>query len=374
MKSITYVITGLNPGGAEAQAVEIAIRFKKKGWNVGVISIIPGGLLSKKLIEEKILYKSLNIRKKTFNPFLIFFIIIKLVKILKDWKPDIVHSHMFHANIISRISKIFYPKAIFISTIHSVYEGPRWRDYVYRLTDSFSDITTTISKIILEEKIRKKIVPRNKITLIHNGVDINRFSPNNHISNTMRKSLRLNNEFVWLAVGRFEKPKDYKNMIKAFKIVLEKFENAKLLIVGKGPLLNYYKNLVNVLNMEKSVIFLGYRSDISNLMNSADAYVMSSAWEGLPLVLLEAGACGLPIVATDVGGNSEIVINNKNGYLVPPKNSESLAQAMIKIMNLEKLKFKKMKIESRNHIVNLFNIEIIISIWEKLYGQLLINK
>jgi len=109
-------------------------------------------------------------------------------------------------------------------------------------------------------------------------------------------------------------------------------------------------------------------------MNATDAYVMSSIWEGMPLVLLEAQASGLPIVATDVGGNREVVIDGVTGFLVPPKDPEALAQAMLRLMELPKEKRQEMGEAARQHILANFSLDRVVDKWEALYRELLVKK
>jgi len=106
-------------------------------------------------------------------------------------------------------------------------------------------------------------------------------------------------------------------------------------------------------------------------MNAADAYVMSSAWEGMPMVLLEASATGLPIVATDVGGNREVVLHNKTGFLVPPKDSDALAHAMLLLMHLPRALRNQMGQRAREHVLAHFDLERVVDSWEELYQRLL---
>ncbi len=113
--------------------------------------------------------------------------------------------------------------------------------------------------------------------------------------------------------------------------------------------------------------FLGLRRDIPEMMNAVDAYLMSSAWEGTPSVLLEASAVGLPIVATDVGGNREVVLDGKSGFLVPSKNSEALAGAMQRLMELPEFERRRMGMVGRGHVVANYSLERCVARWEELY-------
>jgi glycosyltransferase involved in cell wall biosynthesis len=182
--------------------------------------------------------------------------------------------------------------------------------------------------------------------------------------------MRLGSNFIFLAVGRFEEPKDYPNMLRAFSLVIKSIQDVILLIAGDGILRKRMESLSSYLGLSKNVRFLGIRNDIASLMNAADGYVMASAWEGLPIVLLEAASVGLPIVATDVGGNNEVVSNGINGYLVPPNNEVSLADAMRKLICTDKATRKKMGRIANYIIAKNYEIEKVVDIWEGIYSKL----
>lgn len=122
--------------------------------------------------------------------------------------------------------------------------------------------------------------------------------------------------------------------------------------------------------MGESVRFLGTRGDVPTLMNAADVYVMSSSWEGLPLVLLEASASGLPIIATDVGGNAEIVTHEVSGLIVPPANAPALAQAVETVLRQTPAERSAMGRAGRARIEAEYDIERVLDAWESLYAEL----
>ncbi len=134
------------------------------------------------------------------------------------------------------------------------------------------------------------------------------------------------------------------------------------------------EKLAKDLHVSARTKFLGIRRDIPELMNAADAYVMSSAWEGMPMVLLEAHASGLPVVATDVGGNREVVIDGVTGFLVPPKDPEALAQAMLRLIELPEEKRQRMREAARQHILANFSLDRVVDQWEALYRELSAKK
>ncbi|WP_200883389.1 glycosyltransferase [Thermus sp. 2.9] len=147
-----------------------------------------------------------------------------------------------------------------------------------------------------------------------------------------------------------------------------------LLIVGQGSLEGVLRRLIAKHRLEDKVFLLGSRSDVPELMNMADAYVMSSAWEGMPMVLLEAHASGLPVVATKVGGNPEVVRDGVSGFLVPPGDAPALARAMYRLMMLTPTEREDMGARGRRWVEEAFSFEKVIKEWENLYLKLLRSK
>ena len=372
---LLFVITELAYGGAEAQVVRCAKRLGARGWEVRIVTLLRPQAYVDELASVGILVDWLGVHRKFPDPRPL----ARLVHQIHSWRPQIVHSHMVHANILARVARIFAPVPVLISTAHSIDErgrrgSGRLRTFLYRITDPLCDLTTQVSQAGLERYVRIGAAPQHKIRYIPNGVDTERFRPNFEVRVKLRKELGLGEAFVWLAVGRFDPPKDYPTMLHAFSLVAQRYPNARLLIAGDGPLKPSMTVLAQELGIDERVTFLGIRRDVPELMNAADAYVMSSAWEGMPMVLLEAHASGLPIVATDVGGNREVVLPEKTGFLVPPKNPEALAEAMLKLMDLPEEERRRMGEAARQHIEANFSLDRVVDQWEALYRELLAKK
>ena len=368
--SLVFLITGLAYGGAETQLVNLATRLKERGWDVRVVSMLPPQAFTDELKQAGIPLATLDMRRGVADPRAVF----RLVKMLREWQPDIVHSHMIHANLLARIARIFYKIPVLICTAHNIDEGGRWREIAYRLTDFLADITTNVSQAAVERYISVGAVPKDKIRFMPNGIDTSKFKPDEMARKRLRNELGLDECFVWLAVGRFEEAKDYRNMLQAFSKVVAKKSDVILLLVGQGSLMEEAQELADELDLTDKVRFLGLRRDVPDLMNAADAYVLSSAWEGMPMVLLEASACGLPIVATDVGGNSEVVLDGRTGYIVPSRNPEALALAMEKMMALSPEQRSEMGEAGRAHIEDNYSLDRVVSKWEELYKEFFFRK
>jgi glycosyltransferase involved in cell wall biosynthesis len=245
----------------------------------------------------------------------------------------------------------------------------------YRLTNGLVDQMTIVSEVAANRFVTNGILPKSLLRVIPNGVDIDRFqrvTPETRAS--LRKSMKLDREFLWLAVGRYDPAKDYPTMLRGFAKVRERSTDAVLLLVGEGKLQGEAESLARELNLGDSVRFLGARDDVPELMSTADGYLMSSAWEGMPVVLLEAAAAGLPIIATAVGGNPEVVSNEESGFLVPPRDPTALAEAMLRLSALPEPRRRAMGERGREHVRNLYGLGRMVQRWEDLYREVLARK
>jgi glycosyltransferase involved in cell wall biosynthesis len=365
--------TSLGLGGADREVIRLAINLQKRGHQIKMISMVTLGLMGYEAIAQGIDVETLDMPPGIPD----IRVLPKLVRLIKTWKPDILHSHMIHANVLARTLRTFTPELpVLVSTAQNVdeSEGQRWRDVAYRVTDFMCDVTTNVTQAGVERYIEIGLVPKHKIRFIPNSVDGKKFSPNTELRAEIRKTLGLGDRFTWLAVGRFYPQKDYPTLVQAFAILHHQYPDSLLMIAGEGELLNTIKELATQLSLQEAVKFLGPRQDIPALMNAADAHVMSSAWEGMPLVLLEAASTGLPIVATDVGGVRETVISGESGFLTPAGNPEALATAMHRLMHLSEPERLKMGQAGRAFVVANYSAESITTKWEEIYRELLTKR
>ena len=346
---------------------DLAIGFKDRCWRVQVVSMLPLEPMADRLRSTGVTVATLNMRPGVPNPFAI----TRLTNMLKEFGTEVLHSHLVKANLLGRLSGRLARVPVQISTAHNTVEGGAWVQWAYRLTDSLADVTTNVSQRAVDRYVDIGAVPRDRIKLMRNGIEVSVFRRDAGSRSEYRADLRLDNAFVWLAVGRLAPSKDYANMIAAFADLACRRQDAKLLIVGKGPLEGEVLGSVESAGLSRSVLMLGERDDVPALMNAADAYVMSSAWEGAPIVLLEASASSLPIVTTDVGGNHELIDDGNTGLIVPPGDSEALAEAMLRIMEWAPERRAVMGRAARERIEREFDMNMILDQWETLYLELL---
>jgi glycosyltransferase involved in cell wall biosynthesis len=282
---------------------------------------------------------------------------------------------MVHANLMARALRLVAPIPVLVSTIHNIYEASEGWMWGYRLTNGLVDHMTIISQMAADRHIRDRIVPSRLLRVVPNGVDATPFlTVPPELRGELRASLGVSTAFVWLAVGRFEVAKDYPNMLRAFARAREGHPSAVLLLVGKGSLREETEALARELALGDSVRFLGVRSDVPAVVSAADGYVMSSAWEGMPMVLLEAAAGGLPIVTTRVGGNEEAVLDGETGYLAPPGDAQALAAAMVRLMELPEDERRRLGARGRDLIRTRYSLTKVADRWEELYREVSTRK
>ncbi len=368
---VTYITTGLAYGGAETQIKELATRLHRRGWKISIASMLPPIAYVEELEAAGICVYNLRMRRKVPDPRAV----LRLAAIMRRERPLLIHSHMIHANLLARMTRLFVKMPVLICTAHSITEGGRPRELAYRLTDPLADITTQVSEAGKQRYIQVGAVPPHKIVCIPNGIDTSRFQPNPTVRQAVREQLGCTPDaFVWLTVGRLEPVKNHLELLCAFREVAAVHPHARLLIAGQGPLQAAIEQRIAELGLAERVHLLGVRRDIPDLLNATDAFVLPSLWEGMPLTLLEASATALPIVATDVGGNSEVVLDGKTGYLVPPQEAKALTQAMLRVMLLSENDRIAMGLAGREHVVQNFDLERVVDRWEVLYRELLQRK
>ncbi|MGQ4691788.1 glycosyltransferase [Aeromonas veronii] len=319
---IILIVTGLAMGGAERQVCDLADQFAIRGHQVLLISMT--GEMVNRPLSDKIDIVGLNMAKTPSGFINAYW---QARKLIQKFKPDVIHSHMIHANLFSRLLRLTISIPKLICTAHSSNEGGRWRMLAYRLTDRLCDISTNVSQEAVDISVKRGAAPANRIIAMHNGIDTKRFTFNKASRDQLRSELSLTGTTpLILAVGRLTAAKDYPNLLSAFQQIIAAGSLAQLAIIGSGEEQVKLTTMVAELGLNERVHFLGLRRDVAQWMSAADLFVLSSAWEGFGLVVAEAMACERIVVATDCGGVKEVV--GDYGILVQSKNSTALARGL----------------------------------------------
>ncbi|WP_235906627.1 glycosyltransferase [Yersinia rochesterensis] len=313
----------------------------------------------------------LNELKLEKTPFSLFKGLFKVRKIIKKFKPDIVHSHMFHANLFARLLRTFTKIPVLICTAHNTNEGSSLRMLAYKYTDKLASLSTNVSQDAVDSFIQKGASTAARMIVVSNGIDTSQFDFSMDDRKKKRSELGIFDDTpMLLSVGRLTEAKDYPNLLTAYSLLIKnnKFQSfPRLFIVGTGHLEGQLKSMSKEFGIENYVTFLGQRNDIRQLMCAADIFILSSEWEGFPLVITEAMACKKLIVATDAGGITEAL--GDCGSVVPVKDPARLSQEINKMINLSDEQKEILGNKVRERIKQTNSIEKIIERWMSIYTQ-----
>jgi glycosyltransferase involved in cell wall biosynthesis len=366
MNHVAVAIPGLDRiGGAERQAMLLAKGLRRRGWRVSVIALSgTGGSAATELRHAGVDFLSLEMRKGLADPRGW----IRFQRWLWRERPDVLHAHLPHAAWLARWSRIAAPVPVVVDTLHSSHTGTLGRRLGYACSRWLTDRVTAVSDATAAAHLAAGMVSENQLSLIANGIEMDAWRPDAAVRAAARRELSLANEFIWLAAGRLEAVKDYPALLRAMASLPGE---TRLLILGSGPLERQLRELTARLGLTKRVCFLGFEPNVKRWMQAADGFVLSSRYEGLPIVLLEAGACKLPAVATDVAGTREVVVHGETGLLARPGDAGAICAAMTNLMQMPHEDRRAMGERARRRVVERFSLETVLDQWEELYAGLL---
>lgn len=220
----------------------------------------------------------------------------------------------------------------------------------------------------VKEDISKYGLDKDKIVVIHNGVDTEVFKPTEPVFKEQYEGC----DNLLLFVGRIIEQKGLDHLIDAMPRILKEYPSTKLLIVGKGKMKPRLIKKVKKMDLNKEIIFPGFIDEelMPNLYSSADVFVLPSLWEVLPIALLEGLSCGAPLLASDAGGNPEIVENGKNGFIFEKRNDEELIEKLRIMLDDHTLR-KNMRRESRETALKKFDWDLITAKTSDFYRELI---
>lgn len=365
MKHVAYMIPTIDRmGGAERQVLLLAEGMARREWRVTVVALSGGGgEQAAELRQAGVGFVTLRMRKGLADPRGW----MHLRRWLRAERPGVLHAHLPHAAWMARWSRALTPGPAVIDTIHTSATGTAGRRWGYRLSGWLSDTTTAVSFDAGEAWRTADMVAAEKLITIPNGLDTGRWRPDAAVRARARAEAGIGEQFLWLAVGRLEAVKDYATLLRGFARMV----SASLLaIAGAGVMEAELRALAAELGLNERVRFLGFVPDTLRWMQAADGYVLTSRWEGLPMSVLEAAACGLPIVATDVPGTRGLFEEGLEGLRVKSGDAESAAEMMRSVEAMPANERARMGAAARQHVEARYELEHVLRRWEMLYEQL----
>jgi glycosyltransferase involved in cell wall biosynthesis len=217
---------------------------------------------------------------------------------------------------------------------------------------------------------KNRILPKEKIFLIPNAIDTKLFTADDHARKSVRQELGISSTTPIVGtVSRYISQKDPLTLVKAASLLLSRFPEVRFVWCGEGELRHETEALANSLGVHSAFHFLGFRNDVHRIMNAFDIFVLSSIFEGLPYTILEVMALGIPVVATEVVGNKDVISDRESGLLVPPCSPQHLMQAMSELLVSFELR-KSIGDRGRRLVNDTYDVRIMVRNLEKVYQSL----
>jgi glycosyltransferase involved in cell wall biosynthesis len=368
--NILYLIESSEPGGAESLVVSLANGFRNRG-NTCVIGLLEDGWLNDQLKAGNFETIMLQQNRSYDFPFT-----RELYSIIRKYNIDIIHAHEFAMNTYGTIIGALARLPV-ITTIHG--QNYYWlklrRRVAYRMASRLSKMVAVSEslKSFLSESVG---IEKSRIITLHNGIEVEKYN----VRLDAKQIFAIKNELsisdhqqVVATVGMLVPVKDHMMLIDAAYKVLRCCPNTVFLVIGDGPLRHKLTDHAKSLGIERNLRFTGFKTCIAEILQIIDVYVCSSISEGLSLSILEAMAARKPVIATNVGGNPEIIVHGENGFLVPQKNAEELSIKIIMTLRDNQLA-DRLGSNGQQNVQQKFSREQMIDQYKHLYENALFDK
>ena len=375
---IAHVIYHFGMGGLENGLVNIINRLPEDKYRHAVICMTGHDHFTERLNKPVDIY---DMNKQPGKDLMVYY---RLWKIFRQIKPDIVHTR--------NLSALEAQLPAFLAGVPVRIHGEHGRDVhdldghnkryqkLRKLFSCIVDHYIPLSQDLKNYLTQKVGINKAKITTICNGVDISKFNIDNNIN---VNHLDIPDGFIKPdtiiigTVGRLEKVKDQMNLLKAFVLLVKQTEgintDIKLIMVGDGSQRAALEKIIAKENLQEKVWLTGARNDVAALMHIMSIFVLPSLAEGISNTILEAMACGLPVIATDVGGNSELVDNKQTGWIVPRSDPVAIKEKCLQYIKQPELLEQHSRL-SRQRIEQLFSIDTMVNNYNNVYTALITQK
>jgi len=370
---IAIVVLDLRIGGKENCVIDLTNALSDNGCLPILICLDSVRNLRGKIHTDRV--HVIEMKKRAGNDFRLPF---RLAKVFKRERIDIVHSNNWGTMLECVLAAKLAGIQSVVHTQHGMDYGlgssrlqPRSRlqTIAKRLTSRGISRMVAVSQEVKEMIVQEWKVPQQHISVIHNGVHLDdRVLEKNEWLRRRREFGLDERNFVVGTVGVLRPVKNFPSLVEAMAQVVQEVTHARLIFIGDGPCRKDIEAAVEGFHLKNFVRFLGSRSDVIEMLQLMDLFVLPSISEGISLSLLEAMAAGLPVVATRVGGNPQVVQEMETGILVPPHSPSEMAKAILCLIG-NSYKRRVMGLRARDRVQTYFSVERMVRDYKKLYGE-----
>ncbi len=381
---ICRVITRLNIGGPAQHVILLSAGLPKEEFDTLLVAGREeegeGSLLDLALVKGVHPFRLPRLCRP-IRPQDDLLTLLALVRLFRQWRPAIVHTHTSKAGALGRLAARIAGVPFIVHTFHGhIFDGyfPPWQANIFlKMERLLAKLTTRIIALSdgqRQELLTLKIGSEEKLAVLPLGLELDPFLTSAAKNGQLRKELGLSDKGKLVGIiGRLVPIKGHEIFLRAARSVAEKLPSCYFLIVGDGPERPKLQGMAEALGISSKVLFLGWRRDLDRVYADLDLCTLSSYNEGTPVSLLEAMAAGVPIVATRVGGVKDLITPPKTGLLVPPGDAQALAEAIITLLN-DPEGARRMARAGRERAYPFYDVKALISRMEQFYRKLVAAK
>ena len=359
---IAFCITDLDVGGAERMFVELVTRLDRRRWEPRVFCLSGPGALVERLQASNVPVTCFGAKSVRHLG-----VIWRLAAELKTYRPALLQSFLFHANFVGRFAASWARVPCVVCGIRVAERRSRMPLWLDRRTQGLVDHNVCVSRAVAEFSIHDAGLVASKVSTIANGVDVPRFAAATAVD---RASIGLTDAPLILFVGRLDPQKAPLVLLEAFSRLIERHADWQLLFVGEGPLRPAMTDWIAQHKLEKSIHLAGWRPDVPQLLKGADVLALPSLWEGMPNIVLESMAAGLPVVVSRVEGTDELIRDGESGLLVTPGSAEELEHQIERVL-ADRDFSTTLASAAQQTVFKGFTLEAMARSYEQLYLRLL---
>ena len=368
---ILHLITDLGTGGAQTAVLRLLAGLDRRRFSPAVACFYDADTA----IARQIRALDISVIDLRMTSKWRWDALWRLYCLLRREPPVILHTWMFHANFVGRVLGRLAHVPVIVTSRRNVEIGGTTRELLNRWTVWLDDAVVAVCELARQTEIERARIGPEKVVTIYNGLDAGQFAiANPRIPAQIRQAFIVPIEAPLLgSIGRLHRQKGLPDLLVALAQVQGRVPGVRLLLIGEGELRGELESQASALGLSETMVFAGARTDVPAIMAALDVLVLPSLWEGLPNIVLEAMAAGLPVVATNVGGTPEVVVEGVTGLLVPPGDPDALAQSIARLLCDPDLRCQ-MGQAARERVVNHFSVERTVEQTSRLYEHLLVEK
>ena len=359
---IVYLLPRLFGGGAERLVVDLATHLPQDQYAVTVVCLKSSStpIWREELAAAGVELVQLN-KKIKLDPTCVW----RLTAWLKHNRPDILHTHLFGGDFYGRLAGRLAGVRHIISTEHNInFSEGYLKRQLKSWTAPLAEKVVAVSQTVLEYAQKYEGVARGQGLVIYNGVPVDKFVDHNKVSDLDKKS---GQPIIIGSLGRLNQQKNWPTLIAAAQYLPD---NSIINIAGTGPDKQKLQTIIDSSGLANRVQLIGWQANTAEFLKKLDIFVLPSFWEGLPVCLLEAGASGLPVVASDIASNREVIVDQQNDLLFNPQRPPELAEKIIKLINDPELA-KELAANLHGLVEQKFSFAIMLENYQRLYRQLI---